>query len=315
MSLPAGYTTRPATLDDLDAIHALFLACSLAEHGSPDFSREELQSWWRDEGFDFASDSLLIFDPTGALVGYADISADPGGGLNFNGRVHPKTTGRGIGGFLVDWAEERAEAVLTSTPGTNGVALHQWFPVSNPAARKLLRDAGFHLVRRFWRMHIELDTAPEPAVLPHGVAIRSFVPGQDEVATHEAVQDAFHDHWRHPYLPFERWARREIERVDFDPSLWFLAMESGDIIGVAHCRLDGEMGWIDELGVRPAWRRRGIARALLQTVFDAFYRRGVRCIGLGVDAQSETGAPHLYERAGMRMYREWDIYEKTVSRR
>lgn len=314
MSLPDGYITRPATMDDLDAVHSLFLACSLAEHGSPDFSRAELLSWWRDEGFDLTTDSLLVFAPVGSLAGFADISADPSGGLNFSGRVHPEHAGRGVGGFLVAWAEERVEAVLAASADMGSVALHQWVSVRNLGARDLLLARDYQPVRRFWRMHIELDEPQEPPILPHEVTIRTLRLGQDEEATHEAVQDAFHDHWRHPYLSFDRWARREIEREDFDPSLWFLAVEGDEIVGVAHCRTDGDMGWIDELGVRPAWRRRGIARALLHTVFGAFYGRDVRSVGLGVDAQSETGARKLYERAGMRVYREWDIYEKSLSR-
>jgi len=39
---------------------------------------------------------------------------------------------------------------------------------------------------------------------------------------------------------------------------------------------DAERGLIDVLGVRPAWRRRGIGRALLLHAFGAFSRRGVR---------------------------------------
>jgi hypothetical protein len=33
---------------------------------------------------------------------------------------------------------------------------------------------------------------------------------------------------------------------------------------------------------------------------------------LGVDADSPTGATHLYERAGMREYRRIDVYVKTL---
>ena len=311
MSLPAGYTTRPATMADLDAIYDLYLACSLAEHGSPDFSRAELLSWWRDEDFDLPTDSWIVLSSAGVVAGYADVSHDPSGGLNFGGRVHPDHTGRGIGGSLVAWAERRAATLVASMPAETGVTLHQWVPVANGPARELLRSAGFAPARRFWRMRIDMEEPPTAPAWPSGVAPRAFVRGQDEAATHQAVQDAFYDHWRHDFVPLDRWVRREIEREDFDASLWFLATEGDEIVGVAHCRMDGEMGWIDELGVRPEWRRRGVARALLQTIFTAFYNRGVHSVGLGVDAQSETGAPQLYEEAGMRMYRQWDIYEKA----
>jgi hypothetical protein len=48
-------------------------------------------------------------------------------------------------------------------------------------------------------------------------------------------------------------------------------------------------------------------------VFHEFHRRGFHGVGLGVDAESLTGANRLYENAGMRVYRRSDIYEKALS--
>jgi ribosomal protein S18 acetylase RimI-like enzyme len=72
------------------------------------------------------------------------------------------------------------------------------------------------------------------------------------------------------------------------------------------------MGWVRNLGVRRGWRGRGLARALLQHAFGAFYARGCTTIGLGVDAQSPTGATRLYQRAGMRVTEEYETYEKML---
>ena len=74
----------------------------------------------------------------------------------------------------------------------------------------------------------------------------------------------------------------------------------------------GDWGWIGTLGVRPAWRRRGIAEALLATAFAEFHRRCERRAALGVDAQSPTGATRLYEKAGMRVFWEAVVYEKEI---
>jgi ribosomal protein S18 acetylase RimI-like enzyme len=54
--------------------------------------------------------------------------------------------------------------------------------------------------------------------------------------------------------------------------------------------------------------------ALLQHSFAEFYRRGMRRVGLGVDAQNLTGALRLYERAGMHSdpARQHCIYEKEL---
>jgi ribosomal protein S18 acetylase RimI-like enzyme len=49
---------------------------------------------------------------------------------------------------------------------------------------------------------------------------------------------------------------------------------------------------------------------LLKQAFSAFYARGQKRAALGVDATNLTGALHLYERAGMRVFRQFDNFEK-----
>ena len=60
------------------------------------------------------------------------------------------------------------------------------------------------------------------------------------------------------------------------------------------------------------WRKRGLGLALLLQAFNEFYQRGDRTVGLGVDAQSLTGATRLYEKAGMHVTRRYDTYEKVI---
>jgi ribosomal protein S18 acetylase RimI-like enzyme len=51
---------------------------------------------------------------------------------------------------------------------------------------------------------------------------------------------------------------------------------------------------------------------LLSRSFDAFYQRGMRSIGLGVDASNPTGATELYRKAGMRIVNEFVTLEKEL---
>lgn len=64
--------------------------------------------------------------------------------------------------------------------------------------------------------------------------------------------------------------------------------------------------------MRRPWRQRGLALALLRHAFGAFHALGIRTVGLGVDAQSTTGATRLYERAGMRATHEYAAYQKEL---
>jgi GNAT superfamily N-acetyltransferase len=99
----------------------------------------------------------------------------------------------------------------------------------------------------------------------------------------------------------------------FDPELWFLAMDGDEIAGMSLCmrqsREDKDMGWVRTLGVRRPWRRQGLGLALLHHSFGELYRLGQSRVGLGVDASSLTGATRLYEKAGMRPIRQFDSFE------
>jgi ribosomal protein S18 acetylase RimI-like enzyme len=130
-------------------------------------------------------------------------------------------------------------------------------------------------------------------------------------------QDAFQDHWGFEPQPYERWARWFLESERFDRSLNFVVLQRREIAGVCLCSRhwsgDPTYGWVGVLGIRPAWRRRGLGLALLLHAFAEFRRRGCERVGLGVDAGSTTGALELYERAGMRVERRNDTFEKFLS--
>lgn len=90
-------------------------------------------------------------------------------------------------------------------------------------------------------------------------------------------------------------------------------MDGDEIAGVALCADEKESGgWVHSLGIRRAWRRRGLALTLLQHAFADFVNRGIYKVFLGVDAQSLTGATRLYERAGMRVMLRSIHYEKEL---
>ena len=47
-------------------------------------------------------------------------------------------------------------------------------------------------------------------------------------------------------------------------------------------------------------------------MFAEYHQRGKYKVGLGVDGDSLTGAMRLYEKAGMRVHRQLDLYEKVL---
>jgi mycothiol synthase len=75
---------------------------------------------------------------------------------------------------------------------------------------------------------------------------------------------------------------------------------------------DAVVGWISILGVRRPGRRRGLGEALLRHAFRELHTRGLRRVGLSVDAESPTGAMRLYERVGMRVAVRSDTWDRQL---
>ncbi|MBL8103053.1 MAG: GNAT family N-acetyltransferase, partial [Anaerolineales bacterium] len=99
---------------------------------------------------------------------------------------------------------------------------------------------------------------------------------------------------------------------DFDPSLWVIAWDGNEIAGFSLNRFRMGIGWVSTLGVRRPWRKKGLGLALLQQSFGEFYKRGMKTIGLGVDASNPTGATRLYQGAGMYIASEFITYDKEL---
>lgn len=319
-----GYFDRPATLEDVAEVVEVFNASGRELVGVDKFRVEDQRSEWQEPGFCLEQDTRLVLTEAGKVVAYYEVwdPDEPHVNVQCWGRVHPEHTGRGIGTYLLNWAEERAKLSVSQAPQEARVVMIGFALSMHEAARDLFLGTGFELVRHSLRMVIEMEEPPVEPEWPAGIQMRTLVVGQDERAVVQAVRDSFQDHYGYVEHPFEeeyqRWLHMIQTDIDFDPSLWFLALDGERIAGISLCRGssrdDPEMGWVGTLGVVRPWRRRGLGLALLRHSFGEFYRRRLRKVGLGVDAQSLTGATRLYQKAGMHPdpARQYDLFEKEL---
>jgi mycothiol synthase len=320
--LPPGFQARPVVLDDLEAAVELFNRCGVAQTGHPEATLAQLRGEWELPDFDLQNSTRAVFTADGRIVAYNevwDMQKIPNR-IWIWGRVHPDYLGRGIGSYLMDWAETRAQQAIPRVPAGARVSFQVATPSGYQPAVGFFEKRGYKLIRHFWNMQIDLTAEPPPPQLPGGLIIRSMVPDKEERAVIWATRDAFKDHWGFTEQPFEEEYERRRHFMandpDYDPRLWLVVMDGEEIAGVSLCRLktagDPEMGWINTLGVRRPWRRQGLGVALLQQSFRELYLRGQRRVGLGVDADSLTGATRLYEKAGMVVSRQYNTYEKEL---
>jgi ribosomal protein S18 acetylase RimI-like enzyme len=88
--------------------------------------------------------------------------------------------------------------------------------------------------------------------------------------------------WREAGLPYRargRDARERIARELAGPCAIFLvAEEEGVMAGAVLGTHDGRKGWINRVAVRPAYRRRGIARELVDAVAERLEAQGIEIL-------------------------------------
>ncbi len=248
----------------------------------------------------------------GRLLGYGHIDVtDAVEGSAAELTVHPEARRRGIGRALV-------ARILQETPDGR---LRLWAHGKNSDAAALARSLGFHRERVLWQMRRSLyATIPAPD-FPDGIAVRTFVPGQDEQAWTEVNNRAFADH------PDQgRWGIDEIRTREqepwFDPAGFILAERSQldnqrvsvtQLVGFhwtkVHGRTNSQDGHVHEpigevyvVGVEPSARGLGLGPALTLAGLRHLRSRGLSQAMLYVD-ESNTKAIALYERLG---FTRWD---------
>lgn len=324
VELPAGFTARGATMDDLELAMALFNRWSHVVIGRDELADlNALRNDMKSPGFDMEQDMRVVFAPNGQLAGYIEAwtTAKPPVHPWIWGRVDPDYEDKGIGTWLMKWAEGRVLQALPNLPVDLRFAPHAGTYREAEKPKKLLEDLGYHYIRSFYQMLIEMDGPAPEAIFPEGILLRTYNLQTDAEVVYRAQTDSFRDHFGFVDQPFEDGLKRFKhfwEDETSDPTLMFLATDgsSGEIAGINLCRPnsfeDADMGWVGTLGVRRQWRKRGIGLALLRHSFNKFYQRGKRKVGLGVDAQNLTGALHLYESAGMHVHQAFDQYEKEM---
>jgi len=270
----------------------------------------EMDAWLAhaSEGFDPARDMRFAeLDGRPVAVAWPDWVDTTDGLREYRSRgyVHPDARRRGIGTALFAGGLDRILAMAAGHDTDRPKVVGTFSADQSVGAPLLARRFGMEPVRWFFDMERpllgDLPSAPD---LPDGLEVRP-VTADDAKAIWLADHDAFLDHWG-GHDPSEANFLRWRESPEFDPPIMVVAYDGDEIAGAVlnaiypeeNAELGILRGWLDSVFTRRAWRRRGLARALIVRSLHLLREQGMEIAALGVDADNPSGALGLYESVG-----------------
>ena len=272
---------RELRVEDAEQVASLFVE-AFGEARQVD--AEEIRTWIDNE--ELKPEHLRVLVVDGAIVGYGDIWVE-------DDEVALDVAAPGHWEPFLEWAEAEARA--------RGVTARTFVPAEHELAR-IVAARGYRLARSSYTMDVELDGPPEP-VLPEDCPCARTAPTTPRCFAPPSTR---------PSLTTGTGTRcpRRTSTSSTSSSgtttpcsgcspgtgTSSRALCSPAPAGARSPSSDGSA----RLGVRPAWRRRGLGEALLRSAFAELFTRGHRRVGLGVDTENVSGALRLYERVGMR---------------
>jgi mycothiol synthase len=232
------------------------------------------------------------------------------------GWLLPSWRGRGIGTAMLHTMEERiVRAAAAEHPDATCEFAANASSSEAEATALLLHegyDAGYTV------LEMGLDPAlplPAPSSLPPGITIRPVLPEHypliaasiGESYSNEYAAGRFGD----DYDP-ELYAA-DLKAPPNTPSLWQVAWDGNQVAGQALPVVRNGRAEVFEVSVRPAWRRRGLGRALLVRALHDLRRRNISIVRLHTVAEFPTQAWRLYESVGFRVLKRFPRYRKAFS--
>jgi mycothiol synthase len=262
---------------------------------------------------------VLLVEIDGELVGYGRVwwLQEKSGTRRYfqSALLLPAWRGQGIRRAMVRHNERRLCEIAAGHPENGERFFDVWVQEGETDWEQVLQHEGYEAVRyRFDMLRPHLEDIPD-VPLPEGFDIRPLQPEHHRRLL-DALNEAFQDNWG--FMEYtEEWLANAAQ---FDTALWPVAWHEDQIAGAAlgfiyerenkaHNRLRGV---VEIVAVRPAWRRRGLARALLGRALQALQSQGMREAALSTDAQYRHGALQLYESMGFQKVKRTTLWRKPL---
>jgi len=322
-SLP-GHTWRPLGVEDAAALFQLQVDCAFADGGAFVQTIAQQRAKLEEAGDRLTADTICAVDSRLRLAAAAWVTCDDRLAHEWraflDGRVHPEYRGRGLGSFILQWMETRARQLLRTLRKDRPAVLRIDFYERSGDALVLFHRHGFRFAFAEDEMRRDLSLPMPAAHLPDGASLVTWAP-QRAGQFFDVYEDAFRERPGFPNWSEDTWRQVFTGAAGFRPDLSLLLLQGVEAVAYALCHVEMEgtedqagVGWIVQMGVRPAWRRRGLGSALLKEVMRRFQAEGLRWAALDVNIYNDA-ALRLYKHLVFRHWQRRTSYQKVVSGR
>jgi ribosomal protein S18 acetylase RimI-like enzyme len=249
--------------------------------------------------------SQLWRAPTGALLASAGVRVNEGMPTTVTTTSMVRPDAEAL------WDEQRAwiEATVQELPGNRSV--EAICEALTDAEEARWQSAGYELIFEELVMEHSASSggAPDARDWPPGTTLVEWGPGA-AVASSEMYVAAFRDRPGYPGWTPDDW----IERLTSDDDLLPEASICARIDGADAGYVVSEPGWVGQVGVVPAFRRRGLARALVSEAMARQRALGHETVHLHVNTNN-VGAIAAYRGLGFEVVGRRGRFERDAIHR
>jgi mycothiol synthase len=300
---------------DLEAIAKFLETCQSVDPPDTWPSISEIRLQFDAPSVDQQRDIGLWEDTNGKLMAIAGLMI-PSEGQVLSGflwfRIHPTASADILQKQITDWGEQRMRQVRQERD--TDVKLLAGASVEQTERIALLEECGFRIERYFLTMVRSLAEPISEPQFPEGFTLRSIQGEQDAQAWVEMFNQTFIDHWN--FLPETVEAfKHKLNNPEFRPDLSLIVIApDGTFAAFCDCYIpnQGDQGWINPLGTKRGFRKKGLARAMLQAIMQRLQAEGMETAMLYVDAENLSGALRLYESVGFTKVNTQIAYLKEI---
>jgi ribosomal protein S18 acetylase RimI-like enzyme len=326
-SVPSGYSIHHPRREDLPAIRDLQVAADRADGTERADSLARLEECFDDPWSNPQTDAFVARDAGGTVAAWGRTYLNPSpvleARLYLTVDPHPDHRSDALSTAFFERVEARARERLAAVPATLPRHIAVPLDIRDETRQAFLGDRGYRLERVFFRMRRDLrEPIAEPtprATLPADLAMIPWRPELDS-HFHEAFNETFADHWSFEPVTADDWRQFFSGSSTFRADLTRGLFHGDELAGFSMSYVDREenervgrqQAWIGQVGVRRAWRKRGLATALLCESMRAFRAAGFEWAVLMVDSESLTGAVGVYERVGFHTVQQTVVYTLTL---